>query len=144
MPASETSPTVAYPAGLGRRFGALLYDALLIIAVWMATLFPWVIFNNGEAVGGMLVQLVLLAELIGFYLVFWSRQGQTLGMKAWRIRLVDTTGQPPTFKQLLIRLATAPLSVLSCGAGYLWFYVGDHRQTWHDRLSDTMVVHLPR
>ena len=50
MPASETSPTVAYPAGLGRRFGALLYDALLIIAVWMATLFPWVIFNNGEGV----------------------------------------------------------------------------------------------
>ena len=124
--------------------GALLYDALLIIAIWMATLFPWVIANSGEAVVGLLVQSVLLLELIGFYLFFWSRQGQTLGMKAWRIRLVDTTGHPPAFKQLLIRLATAPLSVLSCGLGYLWFYMGDRRQTWHDRLSDTMVVHLPR
>ena len=124
--------------------GALLYDALLLIAIWMATLFPWVIANSGEAVVGLLVQSVLLLELIGFYLFFWSRQGQTLGMKAWRIRLVDTTGHPPAFKQLLIRLATAPLSVLSCGLGYLWFYMGDRRQTWHDRLSGTMVVHLPR
>ena len=110
----------------------------------MATLFPWVILNDGEAVGGALVQLVLLMELVGFYLFFWSRQGQTLGMTAWRIKLVDVDGRQPTFNQLLLRILTAPLSWLSCGIGYLWLYVGDRRQAWHDRLSNTMVVHLPR
>ena len=110
----------------------------------MGTLFLWVLLNGGEAVTGMFVQLILLLELAGFYLYFWSRQGQTLGMTAWRIKVVDMSGDPPTFKQLLVRLLTAPLSWLSCGVGYLWFYVGDRRQTWHDRLSDTMVVHIPR
>lgn len=123
--------------------GALLYDGLLIIGIWMGTLFAWVLINDGEAVSGPIVQLILLAELAGFYLYCWSRQGQTLGMTAWRIKLVDHSGKPPAPKQLLIRLLTAPLSWLSCGIGYLWFYVGERRQTWHDRLSDTMVVHIP-
>lgn len=144
MPASDSTPIVGYPAGIVRRLGALLYDGLLIIAIWMGTLFPWVIFNDGEAVTGLLVQVILLLEVAGFYLYFWSRQGQTLGMTAWRIKLVDVSGNPPVFRQLLLRLLTAPLSVLSCGIGYLWFYVGERRQTWHDQLSGTMVVHLPR
>jgi uncharacterized RDD family membrane protein YckC len=144
LPASEAAPTVAYPAGIGRRLGAMVYDVLLIIAIWMMTLFVWVLVNDGEAVRGVAVQLVLAAELVGFYLFFWSRQGQTLGMAAWRIKVVDLDGNPPAFKQLLIRIAAAPLSLLSCGIGYLWFYLGERRQTWHDRLSGTMVVHLPR
>jgi uncharacterized RDD family membrane protein YckC len=144
LPASDQTPIVAYPAGIARRLGALLYDGLLIIAIWMGTLFLWVLINDGEAVSGPLVQLILLAELAGFYLYFWSRQGQTLGMTAWRIKLVDSSGNPPEKRQLLLRLVTAPLSFLSCGIGYLWFYVGAHRQTWHDRFSDTMVVHIPR
>ena len=122
----------------------MVYDVLLIIAIWMMTLLVLVIINGGEAVGGAAVQLVLAAELIGFYLFFWSRPGQTLGMAAWRLKLVDLDGNPPTFKQLLMRIAAAPLSLLSCGIGYLWFYVGERRQTWHDRISGTMVVHLPR
>ncbi len=110
----------------------------------MGTLFFWVILNDGEAVTGLFVQLVLLLELAGFYLYFWSRQGQTLGMTSWRIKVVDSSGQRPSTKQLCIRLLAAPLSFISCGIGYLWFYIGDRRQTWHDRLSDTMVVHIPK
>ena len=144
LPASDNPLTVAYPAGLGRRLGAMLYDALLIIAIWMATLLAWVVANGGEAVVGLLVQMVLAAELLGFYLYFWSRQGQTLGMTAWRIKLVDTEGRQPTLRQLCVRLVTAPLSICSAGLGYLWFYIGDAKQTWHDRLSGTMVVHIPK
>jgi len=122
----------------------MLYDALLIVAIWMATLLAWVIANDGDAVAGLLVQAVLAMELVGFYLYFWSRQGQTLGMTAWRIKLVDTDGRQPTLRQLGIRLAAAPLSAGAVGLGYLWLYVGDARQTWHDRLSKTMVVHIPK
>jgi len=122
----------------------MLYDALLIIAIWMGTLFVWVLANGGEAVRGLAVQLTLIAELCGFYLYFWSKRGQTLGMVAWRIRLVDLDGRPPSFRQLTIRLVAAPLSILSGGVGYLWLYVGEARQTWHDALSKTMVVHIPK
>jgi uncharacterized RDD family membrane protein YckC len=122
----------------------MLYDSLLIIAIWMATLLAWVIANDGKAVEGIIVQAVLALELLGFYLYFWSRQGQTLGMTAWRIKLVDADGSQPLLKQLVVRLLTAPLSIACVGVGYLWLYVGDARQTWHDRLSGTMVVHIPK
>ena len=122
----------------------MLYDTLLIVALWMGTLFAWVIGNDGEAVSGWPVQLTLAAELIGFYLFFWSRDGQTLGMTAWRIKLVNKDGEAPGLRQIIIRLCTAPLSLISAGLGYLWLYVGDDKQTWHDRLSGTLVVYLPK
>ena len=146
MPASEAQPlpTVAYPAGIGRRMGAALYDALLIVALWMLTLLIWVVASGGDAVSGLPVQMVLLGEYVGFYLLSWQRRGQTLGMAAWRIRLVNEAGAPPSLRQMIVRLLSAPLSVLSLGLGYLWFYVGTTRQTWHDRLSNTMIVHIPK
>ena len=127
-----------------RRLGALLYDQLLVIAIWMGTLFIWIIASGGEAVTGWLVQSVLAIQWIIFYLFFWSRQGQTLGMTAWRIKLVDTQGNSPTLKQLIKRLVCAPLSMTCAGIGFLWFYIGDQQQTWHDRFSDTMVVYMPK
>ncbi len=144
MPNSNDKAKVGYPTGVGRRLGALIYDLLLVIAIWMGTLFVWVMASGGEAVSGSGVQLVLVGEWLGFYLFFWRRQGQTLGMAAWRITLVDEQGQPPSLQQCLIRALTAPLSMACLGIGYLWFYFSDSQQTWHDRLSHTMVVHIPK
>lgn len=125
--------------------GALLYDLLLItIGMWGTTLFIWVIANDGEAVTGWPVQIILVGEMMGFYLFFWSREGQTLGMTAWHIKLVDLNGHPPTLLQLIKRMCTAPLSIAVVGLGYLWLYVGDAKQTWHDRWSNTTVVHIPK
>ena len=142
MPASERE--VGYPTGLGRRLGAALYDGLLILAIWLGTIFAWVVASGGEAVTGLLLQLVLLTELAGFYLVFWTRTGQTLGMTAWRIKLVAGDGRAPSLRQLCVRLGVAPLSIAAVGLGYLWLYIGDEKRTWHDRASDTWVVHIPK
>ncbi len=124
--------------------GALLYDCLLVIAIWMATLFIWVVASGGEAVTGWLLQCVLFSQWLGFYLYFWSRQGQTLGMMAWRIKLVDMQGLNPNWEQLCKRAALAPISLLSLGLGYLWYYIGSTQQTWHDRFSQTLVVYIPK
>jgi uncharacterized RDD family membrane protein YckC len=134
----------AYPAGLGRRLGALLYDWLLVIALWMMTLFIWIATSDGEAVTGWPVQAVLATELIAFYVISWRRQGQTLGMTAWHIRVVDPEGQLPSLKQILLRLAVAPVSLFAFATGYLWLYVDSEQRTWHDRASGTLVVHVPK
>jgi uncharacterized RDD family membrane protein YckC len=151
LPASKASNNSAngqvesgYPAGIGRRLGAMLYDSLLIIAIWMATLLVWVVASGGEAVTGWPIQVVLFSQWLGFYLYCWSRQGQTLGMTAWRIKLVSLDGTAPSFLQLLKRAAVAPVSVICAGLGYLWLYIGGHQQTWHDRASQTLVVHIPK
>ncbi|NKB97435.1 MAG: RDD family protein [Pseudomonadales bacterium] len=142
--ASSTGVIAAAPAGLSRRLGALLYDVLLIIALWMVTVLVAVLLNSGEAVTGLFMQLVFFLEPILFYGYFWLRQGQTLGMKAWRLKLVDTDGQDPTMGQVIKRMLMGPLSLICLGLGYAWYFVGTRQQTWHDRFSNTYVVLLPK
>jgi len=145
---SEKSQTKAFvtatPAGLTRRLGAFVYDVLLIVALWMFTILGGVLLNEGETVAGTVLQLILAAEALGFYLYFWARQGQTLGMRAWRLKLVTGDGGQPNLSALFKRALLAPISFLCFGLGYLWYFVGTRQQTWHDRGSDTYVVLLPK
>ncbi|NOX52815.1 MAG: RDD family protein [Gammaproteobacteria bacterium] len=134
----------ASPAGLGRRLGALLYDTLLIMAVWMVTLFIWIAIGDGQAKSGFGVQSILLCEMLGFYVYFLYNQGQTLGMKAWRIKLVDKSGKAASLKQIAIRLAVAPFSFTLLGLGFIWLYSNSLKQTWHDIASHSIVVELPK
>ena len=117
---------------------------LLVAALWMGTLFAWIIASGGEAVSGWPVQVTLACELILFYAFFWSQQGQTLGMAAWRIKLVGSSGDAPGIRRIFLRICSAPLSILALGLGYLWMYVDADKRTWHDRLSNTMVVYIPK
>lgn len=145
LPPSDSPTISAPPAGIARRLGALLYDVLLIVALWMITaLVVNLAFNDGNAATGPGLQLLLLAEVICFYLYFWHNSGQTIGMRAWRLKLVDSDGQPPTLRALVKRMSIAPLSLLCAGLGYVWYLVGSRQQTWHDRFSDTYVVLLPK
>jgi len=131
------------PSGLGRRLAAMLYDGLLLLAIWIVTGLVWFPIN-GAAVSGPLLTTVLTLETFGFYAYCWHRHGETLGMRAWHIRLVSASGMPASWQQILLRLLTACLSLACLGMGYLWLYVGKTRQTWHDLASNTFVVHIPR
>ena len=135
---------VGYPASLARRLGAMLYDALLLLALWMVSLLLIVIANSGEAVSGPLVQGLLLAETFAFYGWSWRKQGHTLGMLAWRIHVTDADGQRPSWGQITIRLLVAVLSFACIGAGYVWMLFDKEGKTWHDKASNTQVVHTPK
>ena len=78
------------PAGFSRRLGALIYDTLLILAVWFVTLFILVAIRN-DAVTGPTIQSILFLELFTFFAYFWRSRGQTLGMLAWHLQLPDAT-----------------------------------------------------
>lgn len=142
--ASNEAPVAAPPAGVLRRLGALLYDGLLMLAIWMMSTLIVLPLNAGEAVSGLVFQVLLVAEWAAFNLYFWTRSGQTLGMRAWRLRVVSTEGNNVTLPAATRRLIVAPLSLLCAGLGYVWFYVGTRQQTWHDRFSETYVVELPK
>lgn len=49
----------------------------------------------------------LAVVIIAFYGYFWSKEGQTIGMKAWRLRVQNSDGSNITFTQSLIRMATS-------------------------------------
>ena len=129
----------------------MVYDALLVLALWMATTALFLPFTGGEALiakESPLLSLVhraaLIAVLIGFYGVSWTSRGQTLGMAAWRLRVEREDGRLLTWPDVLRRLVAALLSWLVLGLGWLGALVDARRRTWHDRLTHTRVVVLPR
>jgi len=137
------SSTTGKPAGLLRRLGAMVYDALLVLAMWLATLFPLVAFSN-DSVGGATVQSLLFVELFAFFAYFWVARGQTLGMLAWRLQLVslEPDGRV-TLKQALLRFIGALASLATLGLGYLWLLMDKERRAWPDLLSGTRILYLP-
>jgi uncharacterized RDD family membrane protein YckC len=130
------------PAGLLRRLGAMTYDAMLVLAIWLLTLFIGVAIHNG-AVLGPLVQTILFVEMFSFFAYFWVARGQTVGMLAWNLRLETNDGTPMRLGQALLRFVGAMLSLATLGLGYLWIYVDPDRRAWPDMLSRTHVVHRP-
>lgn len=134
-----------------RHMLALLYDTFLIIPLIMAAnallMAIYVnLFMNFDTTQEILlpagaVQVVVILCIALFYSIFWRRGGQTLGMQAWRIKLVSNEGGQLTTPQIALRLVGALLSGLILGI--LWKYLDRDGYYWHDRLSKTHLVLLP-
>ena len=130
------------PAGLARRMAAVGYDCLVLIALLMLAEGLLLLLTAGEGLPAesLLHRLYLAAVPLGFFVGFWHFGGQTIGMRAWRIRVTGVDGGTPALGQLLRRAAAAVLSWLPIGLGFWWVLVDGQRLAWHDRLSDTMLV----
>lgn len=133
-------------AGLPRRLAAACYDLLLLCGVLMTTSLAVVILRGGGAVpaGNLGYRLFLLAQVAGFFILFWWRGGQTLGMRAWHIRVEDADGEPLRLSAATGRFAAALLSIGALGLGFLWALRDPARRTWHDLIAGTRVVRVPR
>jgi len=142
-----TSPSLA------RRLGSLLYDSVLLFGVIMLAVSVLIIpydllaarpYPHDEALYRILMQLYLLAVIAAFYTFFWTRGGQTLGMRTWRIRVVRDDGGPLALSDALRRFAWAALSLLPAGLGLWWSLFDPERLAWHDRRSHTRLVLVTR
>lgn len=85
--------------GLFRRLAALLYDALLAAALAFAVTFAMLPLTHGEAILtstqgylGRLYHALLVVVVFGYFGRCWTRTGQTLGFRAWRMRLETEIG----------------------------------------------------
>ena len=138
------------PAGLVRRLGAMLYDALLLFALWFLATVPFIAIRGGESIdtgSGVLhivYQLTLIIVAYGFFVGFWTSKGRTLGMQSWGLQLETGDGQLPGIGAATVRFLVAIVSWLPLGLGFLWQLWDPASLTWHDRLSRTRLVYYPR
>jgi uncharacterized RDD family membrane protein YckC len=131
----------AQPAGLARRSLALVYEALLLVAVILIGAAPFVMLTHrlDHDIERPLLQFYLVT-LAGIYFTWQWRHGRTLAMRTWRLQLVTRDGAPLAWKHAWTRYFTALPGALLLGLGFLWALVDRDRQFLHDRVAGTMVI----
>ncbi|VAW72256.1 hypothetical protein MNBD_GAMMA10-1664 [hydrothermal vent metagenome] len=159
MPDTKTPRINDYPpASLIKRLMAFIYDLLLLAGLFMITgalavILPVFIINDGNAIIKghpfyLINQIIVLSTLflsgLVFYAWFWTHGGQTLGMKTWRIKLISNETDKISRKQAVIRYFAAVLSWSVVGLGFLWSLIDRKKRCWHDILSASQLVQLPK
>jgi uncharacterized RDD family membrane protein YckC len=115
----------------------MLYEALLLFAIAFFAGFAFYFASRGAPLEGWVRtahQLLLGAVFAAYFLWCWLRGGQTLAMKAWRIRLVEVSP-----RKALLRFLLA-LAFVPTGISLLWALFDRERQFLHDRLAGTRLV----
>ena len=136
-----------------RRSASFLYDCLLLIAVFFIVTTALVLLNDGEQIQHPLFYLLLWIVGGMFFVGFWRRGGQSLGMRAWHVRVVPLNdaengrdnaehdnGQL-SMKQTWTRYATGTILF---GLGFLWAIVDADGHAANDRLSGTKIIKVSK
>ena len=150
QPAIEFTPASTY-----RHILAIFYDSILLIPVLMLSaslvlgistaIFSFQTQDNGVPEPSIILRQVVFAfTIFAFFSWFWMKSGQTLGMQAWRIRLISMDGTRVKLKQAVIRFIGATVSLGFGGLGYFWPLFDSQGRTWHDILSGTRLILLPK
>lgn len=139
-PVEGPAPGVAF-ADPGSRLVAYILDVVITVIVVIVL----------ALLGAALVFIAPFLSIIPFVAVvvvplvyvpwYWSRGGQTPGMKAMGIRVVrDSDGGPVSVGSAILRLIGYWVSGVVFYSGYIWIFVDKRRRGWHDLIAGTVVV----
>ena len=156
-------------AGFGSRLGGMILDSILYGILAAVFTVPGIIMiatslqdcvtvdlgdnrtdvvcppgsPNGGLLGGGIALIALgLIVVAVLYVRALGKTGQTWGRKLANVKVVGkATGQPIGFGRALGRTLFAQIiSGAICYLGYLWMLWDTDKQTWHDKVVDSVVV----
>jgi uncharacterized RDD family membrane protein YckC len=137
-------PLSAEPRLAGRavRLASLIYEGILLVPIlFLAGYLFLAVTHDAASIYMRPVFRLWLVLVLGAYFVYcWSRSGQTLALKTWRLRIARRDGQPLSVKLALMRYLLALWGALLAGVGFWWAFFDREGQFLHDRLAGTRIV----
>ena len=135
-------------AGFFKRVFSLIYDSLAITGIIFSLSLLLVILNGGYAEENSLSGLIqlLIIGLSGpcFYTYFWiANAGQTLGMQAWKIKLISHK-KDLSISLYLLRCLVSIVSFLFFGLGYFLILFHKENKSLADLLTNTQIIDIKR
>jgi uncharacterized RDD family membrane protein YckC len=128
------------------RFGAYMIDAILLYLVNLA-LEQVAREQVRNAFTMAEVDQIILTYLIIRLIFYLSYQfvsnyfgGQTIGKMIFGIRVVRTNGEKLRLVDAAMRAFGYFISGLFLGLGFVWAFVDERKQGWHDKIAKTLVV----
>ena len=142
----QSEPTEVRYCGLFRRLLAMTYDALIVIALLMIAALVALPFSGPDVRAGrdLVYTLYLLIAWFAYFGWCWRTTRATLGMRAWRVRLVTQDGAKPGWGSCALRFVIAMVSGLAGGVGFAWALFDKRRRCWHDLATGSWLVVEPR
>ena len=127
------------------RLKAFLTDTFMIT---MPILYVVIYFVMGDREGfrahmGQGWLIILMAHFAATMAFWYFKKGQTPGMKAYELYLVDAqSGEKPGLVKLTLRYVMLQVSILSFFGMFIPFLL-KNRAGLHDLVSGTCIVHRP-
>lgn len=134
-PAAPASPDGLPRAGFWIRTLALLIDIVLIGFIWAIIVHVVAIGPCPNAFNAVL--LILAA----YGAVLWKLRGATVGGIVCNLQVVRLDGRPIDWATAIVRALGCFLSLIVVGLGFIWVSFDPERQSWHDKIAGTTVVH---
>ena len=133
-PARVAPPTVSLElsnrAGFWIRMLALFLDLMLVAIVCGIVSLP--------------IHHSLLLILAAYGAVMWKLRSTTIGGIVCGLRVARLDGRPIDWPTAVTRALGSFLSFFIVGLGFIWVVFDAERQSWHDKIAGTVVVHAPR
>ena len=130
--------------GFWKRTVAVLVDAFLIILVTLPILiwaYGFEYLNNEHMEKGSLDFIINYVFPTIAVILLWKYYQATPGKMIFKATIVDAkTGGRPTLKQWIIRYLGYFVSLLPFGLGYFWVAFDKKKQSFHDKLANTLVI----
>ena len=138
--------TAPAPASVGMRLTALIYDVFPLLGVWFfaGAIGLSVAGDQNKFARNTAIQALVLVFTAGYFVISWTRGGQTIGMRAWRLRVVNEDGSRVTWLRALLRFILATLSFALLGAGFWWQFFDREKRSAHDVIAHTRMLREPK
>ena len=128
---------------LFRRLASIFYDGVLVVAIVIITSLPFYSFNVEESfLLKLTMQLYFYLIIQYFFVWFWVNSTATLGMKSWKIKIVDINGNNISYKKAIVRFNASILSVSIFGLGFLISLFRKDKKCLHDIISRTQLIKI--
>lgn len=129
-------------AAIGRRLLSLVYETLLLIAIVL--LAGAIATTLAEIINPvhtrLFTRIIAITACAAYFSWQWHRNGQTLPMKTWHLRLETVSGNRVTATRALLRAGLATTGYLLMGITIIWAFIDRDGQFLHDRLAGTRLV----
>lgn len=140
-PRADTGPVLA---SVWRRMAAGFYDSLIVLALWFATGLAALVLTRGTLdPAHPLFRLTLATITLGYFAWSWQRGGQTIGARAWRLRVEDLRGHTLDARHAWLRALAMCVGALPVGLGTAIAWFDSHRRGVQDRVARSRVVRTP-
>lgn len=127
-----------------KHFAAFIYDIFPLFGILVITSGLTLVFRSGNDVHAYTWWFIALiyCEIALYYIYFWKVGGQTIGMRAWKIKIKPKkiNQKELSWFQACLRFLVGLLSIALLGLGIFWKVFSKNKSTWMDMISNSQTL----